>query len=154
MWEHADSTALAGLRYLTFLGGAAAPPIDAFAAYLEQPRPERKSLTDAVQASKAPSGHDILHWCDRVGWIVVDDDSVAITELGRTVVGLVDGQRAGDDLDAELEELVAGEQARDSDVAEDAESDDDTDDADAVVIHVETDSGDADEVVETEAADS
>ena len=112
MWEHTDSTAIDGLRYLTFLGSTT-PPVDAFAAYLEQPRPERKSLTGAVQASKAPSGQDILGWCERIGWVEVHDGAVTITGLGRTVVATVDNPGGGD-LDAELEELVAGEQARET----------------------------------------
>lgn len=120
MWEHTDSTAVEGLRYLSFLGSTTIPT-EAFAAYVEQPRPTRKSLTGAVQASKAPTGNDVLEWATRVGWVTSGDDAVLITDLGRSVLAAVDSQ-TDDDLDAELVELVAAESAEEAEASDASEA--------------------------------
>lgn len=95
IWEHADSVAVDGLRYLAFLGGTAHPSTGALEGYLDQPRPVRKSLSDAVHASKGPAGKDLLDWMVRIGWVDVVDDAVSITDLGTGILAAVDGRQGG-----------------------------------------------------------
>lgn len=92
MWEHADTPAIHGLRYLDVIADHARPSLEAFEAYLEQPRPVRKSLTGAVQASKEPSGKETADWMRSIDWVVVDDGFVGLTDLGRAVLASTEDQ--------------------------------------------------------------
>jgi hypothetical protein len=90
-----DPTALEGLRYLDLLRTQPIrPSVDAFEGYLDHPRPERKSLTDALKASKSPTGADILAWMSSVGWVELsesaDANGVGITDLGSAILSIVD----------------------------------------------------------------
>jgi hypothetical protein len=91
-----DSVALNGLRYLDILRHQPVrPSVEAFQGYLDQPRPERKSLTEAVKASKGPTGADILAWMLAVGWVALTEfesgERVDITELGSAILSIAPG---------------------------------------------------------------
>jgi hypothetical protein len=88
-----DPTALEGLRYLDLLRTQPVrPSVEAFEGYLDHPRPERKSLTDALKASKSPAGADILAWMLSIGWVELsgsaDAGGVGITDLGVAILAI------------------------------------------------------------------
>ncbi len=95
MWDGIEPAAFDGLRYLKALRGQ---PVrlsaEMFQAFMNQPRPERKSLTEALKATKGPSGSDIYDWMLAIGWIQLeDDDRVSVTDLGLAVLGAAGSSR-------------------------------------------------------------
>ena len=108
MWDALEPAAVDGLRYLKALGAQPVrPSAEMFQAFLNQPRPEKKSLTEALKASKGPSGSDILEWMLYIGWVQIeevgDTEQVGITDLGLAVLNAA---TATDEVETELVEVV------------------------------------------------
>ena len=123
-----NQAAVDGLRYLDVLRHQPVrPSVEAFEGYLDQPRPERKSLIEAVKASRAPTGVDVLAWMLAIDWVeVIETESgnkVDITDLGQAILSISDARSpevvgeevlepAGDDAPAwDDEDLYANEPA-------------------------------------------
>lgn len=88
MWEHADSPGIEGLRYLAFVDVEV--PVDAFIAYIDEPRPVKRSLSEAVQAKKSLGGRELVDWLEKVHWINRRNSGVSVTALGRAVAEAAD----------------------------------------------------------------
>jgi hypothetical protein len=90
MQDTFDHSAIEGLQYLSVLGNQPVRPlVEAFAAFLAQPHPGRKTLTEAVKAARLPTGVDIAAWMIAVGWVAVveeGDGTVDITDLGKAIL--------------------------------------------------------------------
>ena len=92
-----NQAAVDGLRYLDVLRHQPVrPSVEAFEGYLDQPRPERKSLIEAVKASRAPTGVDVLAWMLAIDWVeVIETESgnkVDITDLGQAILSISDAR--------------------------------------------------------------
>ena len=105
-----NQAAVEGLRYLDVLRHQPVrPSVEAFEGYLDHPRPERKSLTEAVKASKAPTGVDVLAWMLAIDWVeVIETESgnrVDITDLGLAILSISAGSSRAI-VDEEVAELT------------------------------------------------
>ncbi len=109
-----DPTALEGLRYLDLLRHQPVrPSVEAFEGFLDNPRPERRSLTDALRATKTPTGAEILAWMLNIQWVNLiesgDTESVDITDLGCAILSVADISALDPDRDTETTDHVLGE---------------------------------------------